>query len=300
MNKFENYDIRSFLQSFSQDEIERKNQEQIEEDKIEYENFTRELDRGICYLCNEKIDYFNSDKECFHWFTYPKGFKKKYLKQYLSKPIGFFRLDAYFRWLANIEKPFGNINDLKSETSEKSYLETTYRYKNIEWAFSIGKSDLGGHENSTHGKEPHYHIQMKVDNRIILKFNDYHIPFSDSDLFTIEMLKQAGDFVSYEHPYGESISVLENPENLKIVDECLKTTDDEENATFRRQSMIMAKEGEMITGEILEKAFEINKKARKPIAKIISELMPNLKVITQISPGDGVPKMEKRNGRKKK
>ena len=64
------------------------------------------------------MDEFVESKPCFHWFTYPTGIKKKFFKKYLENPIGFFQLDSYFRWLANTEKPIGNINDLKDETAE--------------------------------------------------------------------------------------------------------------------------------------------------------------------------------------
>ena len=78
------------------------------------------------------MDSFDENKPCFHWFTYPKGIKKKYFENYLKTPIGFFQLDTYFRWLANSERPIGNINDLKEEISSTSYIETTYKYKNLE------------------------------------------------------------------------------------------------------------------------------------------------------------------------
>lgn len=151
----------------------------------------------------------------------PKWNQEKHFKNYLKNPLSFFRLDSYFRWLANTEKPIGNINDLKEETSNTSYLETTIKYKNIEWAFSIGHTDKEGHINAYEGNVPHYHIQMRVDNRIFLKFNDFHINFTDEDLFTIELLEQAGDKVILGHPYGHGIGILENEESLQRIDEDL-------------------------------------------------------------------------------
>ena len=88
------------------------------------------------------MNSFKESVHCFHWFTYPKGIRKKHFESYLKKPIGFFQLDSYFRWLANSEVFLTNINDLKDETSATSYLESTFRYKNFEWAFSVGRYDL--------------------------------------------------------------------------------------------------------------------------------------------------------------
>ena len=244
------------------------------------------------------MDDFIVSKPCFHWFTYPKGIKKKYFKNYLKNPIGFFRIDSYFRWLANTEKPLGNINDLKEETSNSSFLETTYKYKNIEWAFSIGKTDIEGHQNSNFGDKPHYHIQMKVDNRIFLKFNDYHIPFTDEDLFTIELFEQAGDRVIKTNSYGHGMSSLEDEGNLEIFDDEMTITDDFDNATINRQTMIQAPEGETISGELIQKALEESRRTKKPIGKIMQRLMKDSKITTVLSPGDGVPKMSKRNGKK--
>ena len=244
------------------------------------------------------MNSFEEGRPCFHWFTYPTGIKKKHFENYLKNPIGFFQLDSYFRWLANTERPIANINDLKDETSSTSYLETTYKYKNIEWAFSIGHTDKEGHLNAQVGSIPHYHIQMKVDERIFLKFNDFHIPFSDGDLFTITLLDQAPDKVKLGHSYGHGIGILEDEENLEIIDDAMTITDDIENAPFNRQTLIEAPEGQTISGEIIQQAIDESKRTKKPIGKILQRLLSEAKITTILTPGDGVPKMTKRSGKK--
>ncbi len=232
---------------------------EVDIDKSDVNEFIDGLENGICFLCKRRMDEFIPNKPCFHWFTYPKRTKKKFFKKYLANPIGFFRIDSYFRWLANTERPIGNINDLKMESSDSAYLETTYKYKNIEWAFSIGKTDLEGHAQSKNGKAPHYHIQMKVDGNIFLKFNDYHIPFSDADLFNIEILKQAPDKVKMGHSFGEGMSILEDEATFKMYADAMSLTDDTENASFNRQTMIQAPEGQLISGELIQKAMRESK-----------------------------------------
>ena len=214
--------------------------------------------------------------------------------------LGFFQLESYFRWLANSEKPIININDLKDETSKTSYLETTIRYKNIEWAFSIGHTDKEGHTNSQVGFVPHYHLQMKVEDRIFLKFNDFHIQFTDGDLFTLEMLEQAGDKFKVGHLFGEGIGILEDENNLELIDEAMSIPDDEttDAAPFNRQTIIEAPEGETISGEIIQQAIEESKMTKKPIGKILQRLLADAKITTIISPGKGVPNMTKRSGKK--
>lgn len=300
MNPYKKQDLRKFIESIPQDVIDEKTRLQHEKNERVYNDFINKLKEGTCFLCNEKIEEFIESKPCFHWFTYPNGIKKKFFKKYLQNPIGFFNLDCYFRWLANSENPVVNVNDLKIETSKTSYLETTYKYRNIEWAFSIGHTDIEGHKSSNFGKLPHYHIQMKVDDRIFLKFSDYHIPFSDEDLFNIELLNQASDKVKIVPFKGQGMSVIEDEENLKLIDEGMEITDNFDNAPFERQTMILAPEGETISGELIQQAIEESKKTKKPIGKIMEKLLAssNAEITTIISPGKGVPEMTKRSGKK--
>ncbi|MBW6491894.1 MAG: hypothetical protein K0B15_11950 [Lentimicrobium sp.] len=298
MNPYKDKDLRKFIESIPQEEVDRQTRLQAENNARVYKEFTDGLKIGKCFLCGGQMDSFEKERPCFHWFTYPTGIKKKHFENYLKNPIGFFQLDSYFRWLANTEKPIANINDLKDETSSTSYLETTYKFKNIEWAFSIGHTDKEGHPNAQVGSIPHYHIQMKVDDLIFLKFNDYHIPFSDGDLFTITMLDQAPDKVKLGHSYGHGIGVLEDEENLELIDDVMKITDDIENAPFNRQTLIQAPEGQTISGEIIQQAIDESKRTKKPIGKILQRLLSDAKITTILTPGDGVPKMTKRSGKK--
>ncbi len=244
------------------------------------------------------MDTIDESRPCFHWFTYPKRIKKKYFKNYLKSPLSYFRLECYFRWLANTETPIGQINDLKDETSKTSFLESTIKYKNIEWAFSIGHTDKEGHAGSKAGEVPHYHLQMKVDGRVFLKFNDYHIQFPDEDLFTLEMMDQAGDLLQLGHSFGEGIGIIENEENLQLIDDAMTIAEDETTAPFNRQTLIEAPEGQTISGELIQKATEESKKTKEPIGKILQRYLKDAKVTTIIGPGDGVPKMTKRSRKK--
>ena len=118
MNPYKNIDIRKFIDSIPKEEVERQTRIQDERNKQVYEEFVNALKTNKCFLCGDQMDSFNELKPCFHWFTYPTGIKKKHFEKYLKKPLGFFQLDSYFRWLANRENPIGNINDLKAETSK--------------------------------------------------------------------------------------------------------------------------------------------------------------------------------------
>lgn len=301
MNPYDETDLRGFLESIPADVAEEKMRQQAEENEKAYNEFLDGLNKGTCFLCGCDMDSFDENVPCFHWFTYPKGIRKKHFEKYLRQPIGFFQLDSYFRWLASVEKPFVNINDLKSETSMSSYLETTYKYKNIEWAFSIGKSDLAGHNGSKHGSSPHYHIQMRVDGRIFLNFNYFHIPFTEPDLFTFSLLEQAPDKFKVGHSYGAGVGTMEDEDLLQSVDDLLRVSDDPDHAPFHRQTMIMAPKGKKISGDIVRRASEESKVSKQPIGKIMQRLLKeedvDANIFSILSPGDGVPEMVKRSGK---
>jgi hypothetical protein len=298
MNKYKQQDLRKFIESIPQEEVNRQTKLQDDENRRVYDEFRNALKIGMCSFCGHKMDTFDTENPCFHWFTYPTAIRKKHFEIYLKNPIGYFQFECYLRWLANTEQFIGNINDLKDETSKTSYIETTIKYKNIEWAFSIGHTDKDGHPNSKIGSEPHYHIQMIVDDRIFLKFNDFHIPFSDGDLFTMELLEQAGDKVKLGHSFGEGISVLEDIENIDILDEALQISDDYDNAPFNRQTLIIAPEGQTISGEMIQLAIKESNKTKQPIGKIMQRLLKNANITTILAPGDGIPEMTKRSGKK--
>lgn len=299
MNSYKDQNLKTYFNNLGEDFIAEKNRQQDEENKRVHKDFITNLKNGKCFLCGMNMNSFKDSVHCFHWFTYPKGIRKKHFESYLKKPIGFFQLDSYFRWLANSEVFLTNINDLKDETSASSYLESTFRYKNTEWAFSVGHTDLEGHAAAKGGAEPHFHIQMKVDDQIFLRFNDFHIPFSDQDLFMIELRKQMGnELLINQCSLNAGISVLENEEFLEELEKEMIRADDESTAPFNRQTLIIAPEGKTISGEILQQAFEESSTTKEPVSKIIQRLVKDVKVITQIVPGDGVPEMTKRSGKK--
>ena len=69
-------------------------------------------------------------------------------------------------------------------------IELTIRYQNISWSFSCGESDYQGHPTSQHTKYPHYHLQMLVDHRQLINFNDFHLPLHDKDIWSIELKRK--------------------------------------------------------------------------------------------------------------
>lgn len=294
MTKFEN--IKDFINSLSPEQIEEGNRIQEAENKEMYLEFSKAYNKGCCFLCGMKLDYFNSYETCFHWFLKPSGIKKSHFKNYLSEDIGFFRLESYFRWLAHIDKPFKNINDLKCETTESKLLETTIKYKNLEWALTYGQSDLDGHKNSHNANFPHFHLQMLVDGQPFIRFNDYHIPFSEEDLFNIELLKQE-NVVSYNLQAPGMSEILEDSEILNVIDEYSTVPENKEDAFLSFRTMIQMPEGKTMSGEDIAKILEESKRTKRPVRHIMKECFPDASITSEVTPAEGVPEKRKRKKR---
>lgn len=289
-------DIREFLKNITPEELERLNNEEIERAKKQYKEFRVAFDKGCCYLCGMKLDYFENSEECFHWFLMPSGIKKRDFENYLKKPPGLFQLESYLRWVANLESPFKNINDLASKDHNAKEIERTIKYKNIEWTFNAGKTDIEGHKYSKNANFPHFHLQIFVDNRPFIRFNDLHIPLSKHDLFMIDTLKNT-DLIEHFNLFGEGISVLENEENLLWIEDKLESSTNPEDATFHTQSLFMLPDNKEITGEELGKIIEEARELKIPVRKYLRSKIPKVKIVSKIAPGLGVIDKKTRNKR---
>lgn len=289
-------EFEDFMNSLTPEQIEEGNRKQEAENKEVYLEFSDAYSKECCFLCGMKLDYFNTSETCFHWFLKPSGIKKKHFKDYLSEDIGFFKLESYFRWLAHIENPFKNINDLKCETTESKLLETTIKHKNIEWTLTYGQSDLEGHKGSHNGDFPHFHLQMLVDELPFIRFNDFHIPFSKEDLLNIELLKR--DDVLFRNSQAPGMTdLLEDSEMLEMIDEHCTVPENEKDASLNFGTMIQMPEGKKMSGEEITKIFEESKRTKKPVRHLMKEHFPDASIVTEVKPADGVPEKKKRKKR---
>ena len=291
-------DIKEYLKSLSPKEIQILNELQLKENEKIYTDFENAYRKECCSLCGNKLDYFDKTEKCFHWFLLPNGIRKKDFDNYLNEPIGYFKLESYFRWISNLENPLVNINDLNDEISESKIKKITIKYKNIEWSLNFGITDFNGHLESKNANFPHFHLQMLVYNKPYIMFNNYHIPFSEADLFNLKLMMEESDLVDFRNDYGEGMSFIESPENLAELDKVLKVSQDENTAPFHTTSMIQMPEGKTMSGEMLEKIFAESNEKEILIRHLIPKYIPEAKIVTAVSPGKSVPEMKKRTKRK--
>ena len=168
----------------------------------------------------------------------------------------------------------------------------------IEWTFDCSKSDFSGHPG-THSDFPHYHFQMKVDGRIFIKFNDFHVPFSEEDLFIFDNEEKNSQFKKLQgiNDFGmqEAIDLIEKePENLINIDS--------ENAIFNSLTLINAKEKDNpIKGEDIIDIIEESKLTGRLKYSLLKEKYKDkVEMKTIISPTEDIPNITSRTEHNRK
>lgn len=282
------------MSKWSVDQIKKFNDMVISETEAEYKEFINDFKQNICYLCKKPFDCFDIKSPCMHWLLRPEGCEKKHFSIIFNN-FDCFRIYPYLCWLANTESPFKNINNLVEEKGKNKIFETTIKYKNYEWSFSCSVGCFKGVHGSFKGSKPHYHFQMKKNDLIFITYNDFHINFTDYDLWTIAV--QKGEFSNVKHHQFRSMGIQDaldtiQPETLLGG---MKATTDEKSATYHIQTMVEADEGTSISGNELADLVKEYNKTGVPMAVLMKRLK-NVKVKTIITPGPGVPKMASRVG----
>lgn len=272
---------------------------QAEED---YKKFVTAFDDGHCSLCNKPLKTFSSKSPCLHWLLRPKNFKKKHFP-ILYEHFTYYRISAYVRWVASLDGPLRNINDIQVEHPGGKLIDFTARYKHITWSFSCSTSDYEGHQTSKSGDFPHYHMQIKLNGNSFIKYGDFHIPFHDDDLFDIELFTKHKDFAVHSYGRGAGMQeIMGSDEGLQYIVDHSIPTDSPEDAAHNLSTMIKAKDGEGISGDLIAEAMEEAKAKGKTMASVLKEKLKdtNANITTIVSPGDGVPKTQQRSGGRKK
>lgn len=294
--KQEALEYARFLDSLSEEEIRHGNEEQHKQTEAEFKRFKESYDNGVCYLCGKTFDSFSKKTPCLHWLLKPKGFKKKDFKAIYEK-YGFHQIQSFLRWLANQDSPFTNINDLEDEQSPNKLFEITIRYKNYEWAFSCAPNDYEGHQTSQHAKHPHYHFQLKHNGHPIIKFNDFHVPFSKMDLINMEARNHLPHKIKHGFTFGEGMDAIFQDEVVEQVLETASTSASETDGAFKLDTFIMAPPGETLKGEDIYNLMQEAKEKGVTVASLAHKL--DAESTIYVSPGPAAVEQSQRTGRKK-
>ncbi len=301
MSDIQRVDADSFkemIENLPAGELERLNRVQHEHAVEEHERFEEHYKRGECYLCGKPFKTISKNTPCIHWLLRRCKFKAKDFHK-IYKEFDYHQISSFLRWVANQERFQGNINDLLDEKGERKIFQVTIKWKNIEWTFDCSKTDYEGH-NGASSSFPHYHFQMRIDGNQFINFNKHHIPFSDKDLFNLDLLRQKPDLI--QHTFGAGGSGMQDAVELNPKDIIQHTvlTENEEDATYHMQTIVMAKD-DPIKGEDLQAMIEESRDTGKPLASLLDKhLGDSAEVKTVITPVDTIPDIAKRTERKRR
>lgn len=289
---------RRIFEGMSPEEIEKMNRLDDEEHQRQAEAFKADYEKGICYLCNKPFKTISKDNPCLHWLLRQCKFKKKDFPKVYEK-YGYGNIAAFIRWCANQERLLSNINDLEDERSDKKILSYTVKWKNIEWTFDCSKNDFQGHEG-TSVDYPHYHFQMRIDGRQFINFNDFHVPFTDYDLFILKNSMEQGGW--FKQNFGAIGSGMQDAVSVELDDILEHTTrsDNEDEATYHFSTMIDARDNPISGEEIYEIQQEAERMGKSFAFVAQKRLKKRANVQTVVSPADSIPDIASRTEHKRR
>lgn len=287
---------RKKFESMSAKEISDMNALTIQKSQEQLECFKRFYKVEKCYLCGKDFKTMSINDPCLHWLLRQCKFKKKDFRLIYEK-YSYHQIAAFIRWCANEDKFLANINDLKEEKSDKKIISYTVKWRNIEWTFDCTKNDFEGHSGSG-GNFPHYHFQMRVDNRQFINFNDFHIPFNDYDLFNLSIRDEPWAICNF----GVGGVGMQDAVNVPLdsIIEHSSKTDNENDGVYHFSTIIESIDNPITDKEIEDIKNEMNRtgKSFAFVAKKLLANRPTATMQTIVSPVETIPDIAKRTENK--
>ena len=284
---------RKFLLSLSPEQIEEGNRLARAEQKRQVATFHAAYTDGKCHLCGLPFDQMRSSHPCTHWLLRRCNFKKNDLLK-ITEKYDYHNIATFLRWCANEEVFLRNINNLSDEKPDRKVISYTIKWKNIEWTFDCTENDLHGDDNGH--SFPHYHFQMRIDGREFINFNEFHIPFSDRDLFHLSIR----DIPTVHHSFGAAGSGMQEAVSVdpaSLLERAVPTLNGDE-ATYHFSTMIEATD-QPLSGDELHEIFEEAKRTNKSMAFVARQRLQGCAAIqTVITPSDAIPDIAQRTEHK--
>ena len=293
-------ELADWLRGLTKQELAQFNSKVFQEVRREYEEFKAAFGKRKCYLCEKDIAWFGVNRPCIHWLLKPTGFKKRHFPL-IFETHDYRQMSSYARWVASLEGPGKNVNDLVEEHSGTKLIDFTARFQHFTWSFSCGESDFKGHVGSESGGFPHYHLQMTVNGRPFIDYSDFHVPFSAADLDHLELARENPDLIILHNGPGLGMQdLVQDEEALNIA---IKTGIPAENpaqATFEVHTLITAREGKTVSGSEVAEVIEEAKRRGSTMASVAQERFKDAHVRFILSPGPGIVDVKPRAPRRKK
>lgn len=284
-------EFQEYLKALPINALGVESQEQHEEAESLYQKFKECFSREMCDSCGKPLPTFSRNNPCFHWLLRPKGAKKDDIER-LFQAKGYFRTASWIRWVANQNAFLAGINDLRGEGDQAAVFHWTARYKHLSWTFWCTKNDYVGHVN-TRANMSHFHVEMKSEGRPFIRFNDFHIPFTDEDLFYLKAnLDSDSVFQQSFGPHGAGMQdAMDVPAEEIIGSAC--SVDDERKGVYEIDTIIRAAPGQTISGDLLTHIIEKSRESGRTIAHCVREEGLDAQVL--ITPSDSIPEKSVRS-----
>ena len=290
--------FRKMVEGLSDEELQKQNQRDTALHEKQLAEFKSGYRRGICYLCGKPFKTQSVETPCIHWLLRECKFKKKDFPQVFLKH-GYSQISSYLRWCANQVQFQSCINDMIDPEDARTVFSYTVVWKRIEWTFECSRNDLEGH-SGTRSDFPHYHFQMRMGGKPFIDFSDFHIPFTEDDLFILDLKHQLP--THFHHSFGIGGSGMSDALDISP-DEIINKSEvakDDESATYRLQTMLNLKD-QSISGETLLALYKISKDTGRTMASLLREHLPeSASIKTIVSPADTVPEIARRTERNRR
>jgi hypothetical protein len=290
-----------YLAGLTQEERGRINEHERTKGEAEHKAFQEKFKGGRCWVCGDALTAFDPAKPCPHWLLKPDGFGKEHFNL-LAEKYSVTKLEHYARWVANEEAFAKNINDLADEGSGK-LVELTAKYKNLQWSFSCGASDLSGHEGAAeHSQRPHWHFQMYVNDQPFIRYNDFHAPLSEEDVGLLEHMRKNPGKVRKRFAGGAGMGDVLHESTLDQVVALGRSAETDDEADFGAvalSTIMIAEPGKSFSGDEI---YRLIQEARAEKVTVTSKLrqLKEGRITTFVSPGPGVVAQAVRSGGRKR
>ena len=122
---------------------------------------------------------------------------------------------------------------------------------------------------------------MRIDGRPFINFSDFHVPFQEGDLLSVEAKRRLPAVIKHSYPGGEGMSEVLNDATVEALVREGTTAGAEEDASVHLDTIAIADEGSTIRGEDLYNIIQEAKAKGVTVSSLMHKL-PNAS--TRVSP----------------
>ena len=140
---------------------------------------------------------------------------------------------------------------------------------------------------------------MRIDGKKFINFNDFHVPFSEHDIFTLRLQQEQSDW--FKHGFGAIGSGMQ--EAVSVDPELLlehMSNADEDDATYHISTIIEAVD-KPIPGELIDEIRKESLKTGKSMTYLAKQKLEGIATVKSVmTPADSIPDIAARTEHKRK